>query len=112
MIMYSKHQIFIDVHALQQFHFWEKWICRVEARHSSNYSDCSFLLEYNPFNVCFTCITWNNAKLVSIGPLGANLSEIWLEIQYFPFMKMQLEMLSAKWRPFCSEGWDGLNQAD
>ena len=61
MIMYSKHQtpnkVFIDIHEFHQVHFWEKRICRVEARHSSNYSDCSFLMDYNLFKVCFICIS-------------------------------------------------------
>ena len=44
------------------------------------------------------------AGLLSIGPLGTNFSEIWIEIQIFSFMKMQLKMPSAKWQPFCLGG--------
>ena len=32
-----------------------------------------------------------NAGLLSIGPLGTNFSEIWIEIQNFSFMKMHLK---------------------
>ena len=53
-------------------------------------------------------ITWNNADLLSIGPLGTNFSEIWPKIQNFSFIKMYLKMSSAKWRPFCP-GRDELN---
>ena len=28
-------------------------------------------------------ITWTNAHFLSIGPLGANFSEIWIKIQKF-----------------------------
>ena len=38
---------------------------------------------------------------MSIGPLGTNLSEILIKIQYFSFSKMHLKVSSAKWRPFC-----------
>ena len=39
--------------------------------------------------------------LLSIVPLGTNISEIWIGIQSFSFMKMHLRMLSVKWQPFC-----------
>ena len=45
-------------------------------------------------------ITWTNVGILLIGPL-ANFSEMLIEIQTFSFNKMQLKMLSAKWRPFC-----------
>ena len=32
-------------------------------------------------------ISWNNADLLSIGPPGTNLIEIWIKIQSFSFMK-------------------------
>ena len=46
-------------------------------------------------------ITWTNARILLIGPLGTNFSEILIGIQTFSFMKMHLKMSSAKWRPFC-----------
>ena len=49
-----------------------------------------------------------NAGLLSIGPLGTNLSEILMKIQNFSLTKIHLKTLSAKWRPFCSGG-DELN---
>ena len=49
-------------------------------------------------------ITWTNAGLLSIGPLGTNFSEIWIKTQKFSFMKMHLNLSSAKWRPFCPGG--------
>ena len=42
-----------------------------------------------------------NAGILPIGPLGANSSEIIIEIQTSSFKKMHLKMSSAKWRPFC-----------
>ena len=47
-------------------------------------------------------ITWTNARILFIGLLGTNFSEILIRIQTFSFMKMHLKMSSAKWRPFCS----------
>ena len=41
-----------------------------------------------------------NAGILWIGPLGANFSEILIEIYTFSFRKMHLKM-SGKWRPFC-----------
>ena len=46
-------------------------------------------------------IIWTNADLLSIGPLGTNFSEIRIKIQNFLFMKMNLKMSSARWRPSC-----------
>ena len=36
-------------------------------------------------------ITWTNAGLLSIGPLGTNSSEILIKIQNFSLMKMHLK---------------------
>ena len=41
-----------------------------------------------------------NAGLLLIGPLGANFSEILMEILTFSFKKMRLKVSSAKRRPF------------
>ena len=46
-------------------------------------------------------ITWTNAGILSIGPLGTNFSENLIEILTFSFTKMRLRVSSAKWRPFC-----------
>ena len=46
-------------------------------------------------------IIWTNAGLLSIGPLGTNISEILLAMHTFSFKKMHLKMLSGKWRPSC-----------
>ena len=46
-------------------------------------------------------ITWTNADLLSIGPLGTTFSENWIEILTFSFKKMRLKLSSAKWRSFC-----------
>ena len=51
-------------------------------------------------------IIWTKARLLLIGSLGANFSEILIEIQNFPFTKMHLKISSVKWRPFCpGERW-------
>ena len=47
-------------------------------------------------------ITWTNADLLSIRPLGTNFSEILIEIQNFSFTKIHLKVSSVKWWPFCS----------
>ena len=46
-------------------------------------------------------ITWTNAGVLLIGPLGTNFSEILFKIPTFSFKKMRLKVSSAKWRPFC-----------
>ena len=46
-------------------------------------------------------IIWTNAVLLSIGPLGTNVSQIILKIQTFSFKNLHLKMSSGKWRPFC-----------
>ena len=46
-------------------------------------------------------ITWTNAALLSIWPLGTNFSVIRIKIQTFSFIKMYLKVSSAKRQPFC-----------
>ena len=46
-------------------------------------------------------ITWTNAGILLIWPLGTNFSEMLIEIHTFSFKKMHLKMSSAKRRPFC-----------
>ena len=46
-------------------------------------------------------ITWTNAGILLIGPLGTNFSEMLIEIHTFSFKKIHLKMSSGKWRPFC-----------
>ena len=45
-------------------------------------------------------IIWTNAGILSIGPLGTNISETTIEIYIFSFKKMHLKMSSGNWRPF------------
>ena len=52
-------------------------------------------------------IIWTNAGILLIGPLGANFSEILIEILTFSFKNMRFKVSSAKWRPFCL-GLNGL----
>ena len=46
-------------------------------------------------------ITWTNTGILLIGPLGANFSEILVEIHKSLFKKTHLKMSSAKCRPSC-----------
>ena len=46
-------------------------------------------------------IIWTNARILLIGPWGRNLNEILIGIHTFSFKKINLNMSSAKWRPFC-----------
>ena len=46
-------------------------------------------------------IIWTNDGILLIGPLGTNFSEISIAILTSSFKNMFLEVLSAKWRPFC-----------
>ena len=49
-------------------------------------------------------ITWTNAGLLSIGPLGTNFSETRIKIQKFSFMKINFNLWSVKWPLFCPGG--------
>ena len=42
-----------------------------------------------------------SAEILSVEPLGTNLSEILIEIHTFLLMQMHLKMSSGKWQPFC-----------
>ena len=53
-------------------------------------------------------IVWTNAGILIIGPLGTNISEIWIWIPIFSFKKMCSKMWSGKWRPCCL-GFNVLN---
>ena len=46
-------------------------------------------------------IIWTSDGILLIGPLGANFSEILIEIHTFSFKKIPFEMSSGKWQPFC-----------
>ena len=46
-------------------------------------------------------ITWTNAGILLIGPLGTKFNEILIEIHTCSFKEMLLKMSSGKWRPFC-----------
>ena len=46
-------------------------------------------------------IIWTSARILLIGSVGTNFSEILIEIIIFSFKKMRLKVLSAKWRPCC-----------
>ena len=48
----------------------------------------------------YQAIIWTNARILLVGTLGTNFSEILIEIQTFSLKKMRLKMSSAKWRPF------------
>ena len=43
----------------------------------------------------------NHASSVFISPLQTNLKEIWIKAPYFSLQKMQLQMLSVTFWPFC-----------
>ena len=49
-------------------------------------------------------ITWTNANLFSVWPLGTHLGEIPIKIQISTFTKMHLKKSSAKWRPLARGG--------
>ena len=46
-------------------------------------------------------IIWTNVRVLSIGPMGTNFSEISIKIQTFSFKKMHFKMSSAKCQPSC-----------
>ena len=46
-------------------------------------------------------IIWTNARILLIGPLGRNFSEILNKIHTFSFKEMHLKMSSRKWQLFC-----------
>ena len=52
-------------------------------------------------------IIWTNGRILLIGPLETNFSEILIEIDIFSFKKMHLKVSPAKLQPFCL----GLNES-
>ena len=46
----------------------------------------------------------NNARLLSIEPLGTNFNESFIKIQNFSFTKTHLKISTEKWRPFFPGG--------
>ena len=50
-------------------------------------------------------IIWTSARILLIGPLRTNFSQILIEIHTFSFKKMHLKMSSVKWHPYCPERW-------
>ena len=46
-------------------------------------------------------IIGTNARILLIGPLGTNFSEIFIEIYTFSFKEINLKISSEKWRPSC-----------
>ena len=46
-------------------------------------------------------ITWTNAAIFLIRPLGTNFSEILIGNRTFSFKELHLKISSVKWRPFC-----------
>ena len=46
-------------------------------------------------------IIWTNAGILLIGTSGTNFNEIFSEILTFPFKKIDLNVSSVKWQPFC-----------
>ena len=56
----------------------------------------------NGFSPCWRqAITWTNVKILFIGPLGTNFSEISIGIHTFLFNKMHWKMSPGKCQPFC-----------
>ena len=51
--------------------------------------------------VLWKAITWTNVNLSLVEPLGTDFSEIWKKSLQFSIEKTHLNMLSAKWLPFC-----------
>ena len=46
--------------------------------------------------VQYEAIIWNNANLMSFGPIGTKVIEIWTQIADISFKKMPLKMLFVK----------------
>ena len=49
-------------------------------------------------------ITWTNADLLLIGPLGTNFREIWIKMWNFSLVKIHSKKSSTKWQSFCQGG--------
>ena len=46
-------------------------------------------------------IIWTDVRILLIGPLGTNCSELLIEIIISSFKKMRLKVSSGQWRPLC-----------
>ena len=54
-------------------------------------------------------IIWINAGLLSVGPLGTNFGEVWIEILPFSFKKIHSKMCSAKMAAILSRMGAGMS---
>ena len=110
-VLYALHTLFTNIYHLARWH----WLSQC---HGGNAVD-DIQKNDEPFNLLLStdimkttinywrqAIIWTNAGILSIGPLGTNVSETLIEIHTFSFKKMHLKMSSGKWRPFCL----GLNE--
>ena len=62
--------------------------------------------------VWLQAITWTNAELLSIRPLGTNLSEMCFNLfQHFSFKKIYLKLSSPWWRTFCQGGEEWISNS-
>ena len=74
-------------------------LCRIDAVNRGSIGSGNGLL-----SVRLQAITWTNADFLSIGTLGANVTEFQIGIRDFSFMRMHLKILSVKWHPLCPGG--------
>ena len=80
----------------------KKWLKYVDLINSLRPSDIAIIGSDNGLSPGRRqAIIWTNAGILLIGPLGTNISEIWIRIQTFWLKKIHLKMSSAKWRLFC-----------
>ena len=88
---------------------WNKSICTIKPinslRLSDTYTSISKLTIIGSDNGLLPgrcqAISWTNAGILLIGPLGTNFSENLIEIYIFSFKKMHFKMPSGTGQPFC-----------
>ena len=83
----SYHCLLPTVDIFYNLRGWEKHLCVSKLGYglsSSRQQDC----------ICAKC------AVLKMGPLGWNVSEIWIKMQWLLVMKTHLKMSSEKWRPF------------
>ena len=80
---------------------WACWLIEAEWCIYASVNQVSIGSDNGLSPILHQAITWTNARILSIGPLWTNSSEILIEIHIFSLNKMHLWISNVKWQPFC-----------
>ena len=81
------------------------FLCHFDICFCQNEADYWHDIKSSPPSVTYMAPSYYlNQHWLSIGQLGTNFSEIWIQIKHFSFLKVHMKTSSMKWWPFCPGG--------